>query len=95
MDLMGPMAVESNRGKKYVLFCIDDYSRFTWVDFLRDKNEAFTTFKRLTCKITVEKDEHIINIRSDHDKEFENQYFDNFCSENGISHEYSAPKTPQ
>nr|GFA45007.1 integrase, catalytic region, zinc finger, CCHC-type, peptidase aspartic, catalytic [Tanacetum cinerariifolium] len=40
MDLCGPMRVESVNGKKYILFIIDDYSRFTWVKFLRSKDET-------------------------------------------------------
>nr|GEV71298.1 hypothetical protein [Tanacetum cinerariifolium] len=31
---------ESVNGKKYILVIIDDYSRFTWVKFLRSKDEA-------------------------------------------------------
>ncbi|GJS29031.1 retrovirus-related pol polyprotein from transposon TNT 1-94 [Tanacetum coccineum] len=31
MDLCRPMRVTSVNGKKYILFIIDDYSRFTWV----------------------------------------------------------------
>ena len=37
----------------------------------------------------------ISNIRSDHGKEFENLGFNDFCGENGISHNFSAPRTPQ
>ncbi|GJY16441.1 retrovirus-related pol polyprotein from transposon TNT 1-94 [Tanacetum coccineum] len=40
MDLCGPMRVASVNGKKYILVIIDDYSRFTWVNFLRSKDEA-------------------------------------------------------
>nr|GEZ46223.1 hypothetical protein [Tanacetum cinerariifolium] len=40
MDLCGPMRVESINGKKYILVIVDDYSRFTWVKFLRSKDEA-------------------------------------------------------
>nr|GFB31802.1 hypothetical protein [Tanacetum cinerariifolium] len=41
MDLCGPMCVESVNGKKYILVIVDDYSRFTWVKFLRSKDETF------------------------------------------------------
>ncbi|GJV41471.1 retrovirus-related pol polyprotein from transposon TNT 1-94 [Tanacetum coccineum] len=37
MDLCGPMRVQSIKGKKYILVIVDDYSRFTWVKFLRFK----------------------------------------------------------
>ncbi|GKB17507.1 retrovirus-related pol polyprotein from transposon TNT 1-94, partial [Tanacetum coccineum] len=40
MDLCGPMRVASINGKKYILVIFDDYSRFTWVKFLRSKDEA-------------------------------------------------------
>nr|GEZ64225.1 retrovirus-related Pol polyprotein from transposon TNT 1-94 [Tanacetum cinerariifolium] len=40
MDLCGLMRVESVNGKKYILIIVDDYSRFTWVKFLRSKDEA-------------------------------------------------------
>nr|GEU73812.1 hypothetical protein [Tanacetum cinerariifolium] len=40
MDLCGPMHVESVNGKKYILVIVDDYSRFTWVKFLRSKDET-------------------------------------------------------
>nr|GEY60635.1 integrase, catalytic region, zinc finger, CCHC-type, peptidase aspartic, catalytic [Tanacetum cinerariifolium] len=40
MDLCGPMRVESVNGKKYILVIVDDYSRLTWVKFLRSKDET-------------------------------------------------------
>ncbi|GKB52655.1 retrovirus-related pol polyprotein from transposon TNT 1-94, partial [Tanacetum coccineum] len=40
MDLCRPMRVESINGKKYILVIVDDYSRFTWVKFLRSKDEV-------------------------------------------------------
>ncbi|GJX26767.1 retrovirus-related pol polyprotein from transposon TNT 1-94 [Tanacetum coccineum] len=40
MDLCGPMRVQSINGKKYILVIMDDYSKFTWVKFLRSKDET-------------------------------------------------------
>nr|GEY45486.1 hypothetical protein [Tanacetum cinerariifolium] len=40
MDLCGPMRVKTINGKKYILVIVDDYSRFTWVKFLRSKDET-------------------------------------------------------
>nr|GEY84597.1 retrovirus-related Pol polyprotein from transposon TNT 1-94 [Tanacetum cinerariifolium] len=39
MDLCRPMKVKTINGKKYVLVIVDDYTRFTWVKFLRSKDE--------------------------------------------------------
>ena len=49
IDLCGPMSVRSIRGKYYIPVTVDDYSRFTWVDFLMDKGEALKPFSR-RCK---------------------------------------------
>nr|GFB63676.1 retrovirus-related Pol polyprotein from transposon TNT 1-94 [Tanacetum cinerariifolium] len=52
MDLCGPMKISSINGKRYILVIVDDYSRYTWVHFLRSKNEApvviITFLKRIT-----------------------------------------------
>nr|GEX53822.1 hypothetical protein [Tanacetum cinerariifolium] len=40
MDLCRPMRVQSINGKKYILVIVDDYSRFTWVKFLRSNDES-------------------------------------------------------
>nr|GEX26589.1 hypothetical protein [Tanacetum cinerariifolium] len=40
MDLCGPMQVQTINGKKYILVIVDDYSLFTWVKFLRSKDET-------------------------------------------------------
>ncbi|GAA0154676.1 transmembrane signal receptor [Lithospermum erythrorhizon] len=95
MDLMGPVQVESIAGKKYIYVCVDDYSRYTWVEFLREKSDAFEVFKTLATQIQREKALPIIRIRSDHGKEFENSKFDEYCKQEGIKHEFSAPITPQ
>ncbi|KAL8093193.1 hypothetical protein AgCh_035182 [Apium graveolens] len=41
------------------------------------------------------KNKTIVYIRTDHGKEFENSSFTNFCDEHGITHNFSAPYTPQ
>nr|GEU59165.1 integrase, catalytic region, zinc finger, CCHC-type, peptidase aspartic, catalytic [Tanacetum cinerariifolium] len=44
MDLCGPMRVASINGKRYVLVIVDDYSRYTWVHFLRTKDEMLEEY---------------------------------------------------
>ncbi|GKB94884.1 retrovirus-related pol polyprotein from transposon TNT 1-94 [Tanacetum coccineum] len=46
MDLFGPSAVRSYRGNRYTLVIVDDYSRYTWTRFLKDKTEAFDQFAK-------------------------------------------------
>ncbi|KAG7533536.1 Zinc finger CCHC-type superfamily [Arabidopsis thaliana x Arabidopsis arenosa] len=94
MDLMGPVQVESINGKKYIFVLVDDFSRYTWVRFLREKSEAVESFKILALQLQNEKG-NIIQIRSDHGGEFQNEVFEKFCQSQGIRYQYSAPRTPQ
>jgi hypothetical protein len=80
MDLMGPMQVESLGGKRYAFVVVDDFSRYTWISFIREKSETFDVFKELCQKIQREKETTVVRIRSDHGKEFENSKFSEFCS---------------
>jgi hypothetical protein len=45
MDLMGPMQVESIGGKRYAFVVVDDFSKFSWVNFIREKSDTFDVFK--------------------------------------------------
>ena len=95
VDLMGPMRKESVGGKRYIIVVVDDFSRYSWVDFLREKLEACDKMERLCKRLQNEKGVPIVKIRSDHGKEFENARFEAFCNKHGIKKEFSAPKTPQ
>nr|GEW35494.1 retrovirus-related Pol polyprotein from transposon TNT 1-94 [Tanacetum cinerariifolium] len=53
MDLCGLMRIASINGKRYVLVIVDDYSRYTWVHFLRTKDEAPKVIKTFLKRIIV------------------------------------------
>nr|GEZ92151.1 integrase, catalytic region, zinc finger, CCHC-type, peptidase aspartic, catalytic [Tanacetum cinerariifolium] len=53
MDLCGPMRIASINGKRYILVIVDDYSRYTWVYFLRSKDEAPAVIISFLKRITV------------------------------------------
>nr|GEU61914.1 retrovirus-related Pol polyprotein from transposon TNT 1-94 [Tanacetum cinerariifolium] len=75
MDLCGPMRIASTNGKGYVLVIVDDYSRYTWVHFLRSKDEAPEVIKTFLKRITVLLQSPVIIIRTDNGTEFKNQLF--------------------
>ncbi|XP_061998851.1 uncharacterized protein LOC133716132 [Rosa rugosa] len=98
MDLMGLAQIESIGGKKYMLVIVDDFSRYTWVNFLKDKAETFESFKGLSQRMIIEKQSSnmcLVRVRSDNGTEFKNAAFANYFHELGVSHEFSAPITPQ
>ncbi|GJS91294.1 retrovirus-related pol polyprotein from transposon TNT 1-94 [Tanacetum coccineum] len=96
MDLFGPSSVRSYGGNRYTLVIVDDYSRYTWTRFLKDKTEAFDQFKIFGKKIQNQLGCTIVSIRTDHGKEFDNKVqFGEFCNANGITYNFSAPRIPQ
>ncbi|GKE23207.1 retrovirus-related pol polyprotein from transposon TNT 1-94 [Tanacetum coccineum] len=96
MDLFGPFAARSYGVNRYTLVIVDDYSRYTWTRFLNDKAEAFNQLKYLVGKFKNQLGFSIVSIRTDHDREFDNEVqFEEFCNANDITHNFSAPRTPQ
>ncbi len=73
---------------------VDDFSRYTWILFLREKSDAFEEFKNICIRLQMEKELSIKRICSDHGGKFENKKFANLYNECGIKHEFSSPKTP-
>ena len=74
---------------------VDNFSRYSWVDFLKEKSEDCDKMERLCKRLQNEKGVPIVRIRSDHGKDFENAKFEAFCNEYDIKKEFSATKTPQ
>ncbi|GKB30297.1 retrovirus-related pol polyprotein from transposon TNT 1-94 [Tanacetum coccineum] len=71
-------------------------SRNTWTRFLANKTEAFKKFEIFSKMIQNKLGCSIVSIRTDHGREFDNEVqFGNYCDLNGISHNFSAPRTPQ
>ncbi|GJU80506.1 retrovirus-related pol polyprotein from transposon TNT 1-94 [Tanacetum coccineum] len=96
MDLFGPSAVRSYGGNRYTLVIVDDYSRYTWTRFLKDKTKAFDQFEIFSKKIQNQLGCTIVSIRTDHGREFDNEVqFGEFCNSNGITHNFSALRIPQ
>ena len=96
MDLFGPSAVRSYGGNYYTLVIVDDYSRYTWTRFLKNKTQAFEEFEVFSKKVQNQLGCTIVSIRTDHGREFDNEVqFGVYCDANGITHNFSAPRTPQ
>lgn len=95
MDLCGQVIIQSREGTKLILVVIDNLFRYTWNMFLKTKYEiagqliifAKVIQSKLNCKIG--------SIRFDNGTEFENSQIEEFCANNGITHNYSTPRTSQ
>ncbi|KAL0310593.1 UNVERIFIED_CONTAM: Retrovirus-related Pol polyprotein from transposon TNT 1-94 [Sesamum angustifolium] len=94
-DVYGPMRTPSHEQNRYFILFIDDYSRMTWVYFMREKSEVFKVFKKFKKLVEKQSGRSIKVLRSDRGKEYNNSEFDNFCEEEGIEHQTTVSYNPQ
>ncbi|CAM6096997.1 unnamed protein product [Calypogeia fissa] len=94
-DLCGPFAISSIHGARYLLTFIDDHSRFTWVYFLRSKDETFCKFKEFRAMIEKELGHNISCLHSDRGGEYLSTEFKHFCDQFGIQRQLTLARTPQ
>ncbi|KAJ9562008.1 hypothetical protein OSB04_007168 [Centaurea solstitialis] len=95
VDLCGPIAVQTLNGKKYILVLVDKFSRFTWVEFVRKKSHVPVLLINLLKRLQVFHGLQVKIIRSDNGTEFKNSTIEEYLASVGITHNFSAPRTPQ
>lgn len=81
-----------NTKYKYVIDCIDHFSKFYWGYLTVDKS-AKTTLNK--TKMFVQINKKPIIIQTDNGTEFQNQLFNNYLKEEEINHILSRPHHPQ
>ncbi|GJV01138.1 putative ribonuclease H-like domain-containing protein [Tanacetum coccineum] len=95
MDLFGPTFVRSINHKTYCLVITDDFRRFSWVFFVRTKDETSGILKDFIRQIENQLNQKVKTIRCDNGIEFKNRDIIEFCGSKGIKREYSNARTPQ
>nr|GEX95586.1 retrovirus-related Pol polyprotein from transposon TNT 1-94 [Tanacetum cinerariifolium] len=94
-DLCGPMRMANINEKMYILVIVNDYSRFTWVRFLKTKDEAPAAIVKCIKNIQVHSNAAVRNVQTDNGTEFVNQTLREYYENIGISHQTSIVRTPQ
>lgn len=94
-DVCGPMQTPSLAGSQYFLTFIDDFTRKTWVYFLKNKSEVFEKFCNFKALVENQSGLHIKVLRTDRGGEYISKEFLRFCRENGIQKQFTARYTPQ
>ena len=92
VDVSGPKSVKSTGGKEYMMIKRDDFSRFTKVFFLRNKDETATYFAKYLAEIALRKVEVV---RSDGGGEFSKGAFGALCTTEKIRQEFTTTDSPQ
>ncbi|GJU12900.1 retrovirus-related pol polyprotein from transposon TNT 1-94 [Tanacetum coccineum] len=95
MNLCGPMRVASINGKKYILVIVNDYARYTWVYFLRTKDEAPNMIIDFVNQVQRNLKASILTIQTDNGTEFKKEKLRVVYAKLGIVHKTSIARTPQ
>lgn len=93
-DICGPLPVLSHNRSKYLLTFTDDYSRYTWVFFLKKKSQAFEVFKQFKVQVEKECQCEIAALRSDRGGEYLSYAFKAFCQTLGIKRQLTVSHSP-
>jgi histone deacetylase 1/2 len=91
-DVWGP-AVTSSGGFKYYVSFVDDFSRFTWIYFLKHKSDVERSFYSFQKHVEHLFNSKILAVQSDWGGEYHrlNRYF----RDEGIVHRVTCPHTSQ
>jgi len=92
VDIWGPSRTPSLHGNRYFLTIIDDSSRFTWVDLMRNKSKTRTHLIHFVNYVENQFETKIKIIRSDNGQEFK---MNDFFNSKGIVHQTSCVETPE
>jgi transposase InsO family protein len=94
-DVCGPMSTPSLNGYVYYVIFIDDFSRKSWIYFMKTNNETFKKFHEFKALIEYQTGKHIRILRSDNGGEYESHQFEDICKEAGIKRQLTVSYNPQ
>eukprot|EP00253_Pinus_taeda_P027444 PITA_27444 len=94
-DLSGMLLVTSLGGYLYCVVFVDDFSRKSWIYFLKKKDEIFSWFCAFKALVENKTWKKIKILRTDNGTEYESNEFNDYCREAGIKREASTAYTPE
>lgn len=94
-DVFGPIKQPSIGGMQYMVTFIDDFSRYVWVFFMKEKSDTFSKFKEFRESIEGEVEKKIRCLRTDNGGEYSSIEFSQYLRECRIRHQYTCANTPQ
>ncbi|KAL9269425.1 Retrovirus-related Pol polyprotein from transposon TNT 1-94-like protein [Drosera capensis] len=94
-DVFGPVKQPSIIGLRYMITFIDDYLRYVWVYFMKEKFETLSMYKIFKEYIEKELGTMMQCLRSDNGDEYTPNEFKTFLCKNKIRRLLTCPDTPQ
>ncbi|KAL2904103.1 Retrovirus-related Pol polyprotein from transposon TNT 1-94 [Bienertia sinuspersici] len=95
IDIWGPYKVATRRGHRFFLTLVDDHTRVTWVQLLRNKSESYEAIKNFIVMGEHQYGGQVKIIRSDNAQEFDDKSCRAMYEKMGIKHETSCVDRPQ
>ena len=74
-DVWGPCPVTSQTGFRYFVTFVDDFSRMTWIYFMKNRSEVFSHFCAFSAEIKTQYDVSMKILRSNNGKEYVSNSF--------------------
>ena len=79
-----------------MLVVVDDFSRYSWTFFMKEKDENFTHAQDLIFRLQNEFPKNDMGaIRSDNGTKIKNAHFKTFCASLVLESQFSSPYVPQ
>lgn len=94
LDIYGSMSTRDLSGAEYFDNFIDDYSRKTWIYFLKTKDEVFNRLREFEALVENVTGKKIKVLRSDNGGEYIDKDFTDFCANEGIRREWTTLYNP-
>jgi transposase InsO family protein len=94
-DVCGPFPNESYGGSKSFVTFIDDFSRFSWVFFLKRKSDTSITLCAFFNHVERQFSKNFKRIRSDNGGEHISNELQDFFLTSGVIHKLTPPYSPE
>src|SRR5258705_1649467 len=91
LDLSGKAPIPSLGRSFYYISFIDDFTRFAWIYFLKEKSQAVAAIKDFINMVENQTSYVIQLFRSDGGGEYANNQLTAYFSQKGIVHEFTPP----
>ncbi|KAL0536937.1 hypothetical protein IC582_025900 [Cucumis melo] len=94
-DIWGPAPCPTVNGYRYFVLFIDDYSRVTWIYFLRNRSSLYQIYVDFANMVQTQFSSTIKILRTDNAMEYKDSRFLSFLAQKGTLIQRSCPHTSQ